>query len=69
MTVPTAAPMTPRAGAPNLPKMNTQLKNRFRKKATRELISGTFTCPVLRSSVVTVVHRPLKTKVQPSSRR
>ena len=49
MTVPTAAPTRSSLGAPSLPKIKTQLKKMFRKKAPAEPISGMFTLPVLRS--------------------
>lgn len=51
MTVPTAAPRTPRAGKPRLPKMNTQLKKTLAKQANRDDIKPMFAWPMLRRRV------------------
>ena len=58
MRVPRAAPATPMAGAPNLPKMNIQLKKILRKKAPTAVSSGMCICPVFRRTMVVVMDKP-----------
>ncbi len=47
-----AAPFTPRAGAPRLPKMNTQLKKTLTKKVTMDKYMATLTVSTHRMDAI-----------------
>ena len=60
--VPSAAPATPMAGAPSLPKMNSQLKKILMKNAPTDTMRGMCICLRLRSTMVVVVDSPNRKK-------
>ena len=67
--VPRAAPATPMAGAPSFPKIKTQLKKIFRKKAPMDTIRGTCIFFRFRNTMVVVREKPAKKKQGRAQRR